>query len=61
MSRGLRDRPAVGELVEAGIQCRRRCVEFTVANPEVAPSLRANARSLEQNMKRDSVRQRDGE
>lgn len=28
---------------------------FTVANPEVAPSLRAQARSLEQNMKRDSV------
>ena len=36
-------------------------MEFIVANPEVAPSLRANARSLEQNMKRDSVRQRDGE
>lgn len=28
---------------------------FTVANPEVAPSLRAQARSLEQSMKRDSV------
>ena len=61
MSRGLRDRPAVDELVEAGIQCRMRGLLFTVANPEVAPSLRANARSLEQNMKKDSVSQRNGE
>lgn len=28
---------------------------FTLANPDVAPSLRAQARSLEQSMKRDTV------
>ena len=55
VSRSLKSRPSFDSLVENGIESQRIYFDLSLAHPVVAPSMRANARELERNMKKDSL------